>query len=78
MLGACFHHSRAASTRNSSATAGCPVAHRTMGVAAEAARAAIGEFADAGFDHLALINAGPDPDAFLDAFGSGLGDAIRG
>jgi G6PDH family F420-dependent oxidoreductase len=34
-------------------------------------------FADAGFDHLVLQNAGPDPDAFLDAFAGKLGDAMR-
>jgi len=33
-------------------------------------------FADAGFDHLALMNAGPDPDAFFDAFESELRDAL--
>ncbi len=36
------------------------------------------EFADAGFDHLALLPAGPDVDAFFDFFTSGLQDRLRG
>jgi hypothetical protein len=35
------------------------------------------EFADAGYDHLALINAGPDPDGFFDFFSKELGPALR-
>jgi len=34
--------------------------------------AAIKEFADAGFDHIALLNGGPDPDAFFDFFADQL------
>ncbi|WP_040509528.1 TIGR03557 family F420-dependent LLM class oxidoreductase [Gordonia soli] len=35
-------------------------------------------FADAGFDNLTLLNAGPDPDEFLDVAADGLVDAVRG
>lgn len=35
------------------------------------------QFVDAGFDHLALINAGPDPDGFFDFFTSELAGPIR-
>ncbi len=35
------------------------------------------QFVDAGFDHLALINAGPDPDGFFDFFASELAGPIR-
>jgi G6PDH family F420-dependent oxidoreductase len=35
------------------------------------------QFVDAGFDHLTLINAGPDPDGFFDFFESELAGAIR-
>ncbi len=35
------------------------------------------EFVDAGFDRLALINAGPDVDGFLDVCASDLIDKIR-
>jgi G6PDH family F420-dependent oxidoreductase len=35
------------------------------------------EFADAGYDHLALINAGPDMDGFFDFFSKELGPALR-
>ncbi len=35
------------------------------------------QFVDAGFDHLALINAGPDPEGFFDFFNSELADPIR-
>ncbi|MGB3635551.1 MAG: TIGR03557 family F420-dependent LLM class oxidoreductase [Rubrobacteraceae bacterium] len=35
------------------------------------------QFVDAGFDHLALINAGPDPDGFFDFFTSELAEPIR-
>ncbi|GAA1594325.1 hypothetical protein GCM10009804_58670 [Kribbella hippodromi] len=34
-------------------------------------------FADASYDHLALINAGPDPDGFFDFFAKELGPALR-
>jgi G6PDH family F420-dependent oxidoreductase len=35
------------------------------------------EFAGAGFDHLALVNAGPDPDGFLDFFAAELAEPLR-
>lgn len=35
------------------------------------------QFVDAGFDHLALINAGPDPDGFFDFFASELAEPMR-
>jgi len=35
------------------------------------------QFADAGFDHLALINAGPDVDAFLDFYAAELAAPLR-
>lgn len=38
---------------------------------------AFGEFADAGFDHLALMDGGPDPDAFLAFFADELGPRLR-
>jgi G6PDH family F420-dependent oxidoreductase len=34
-------------------------------------------YAEAGYDHLALINAGPDPDGFFDFFTKELGPALR-
>jgi hypothetical protein len=35
------------------------------------------QFVDAGFDRLALTNAGPDPDGFLDFFASELNAPVR-
>lgn len=35
------------------------------------------EYVDAGFDHLVLMNAGPDPDGFLEFFGEQLADRLR-
>ncbi|WP_219418211.1 TIGR03557 family F420-dependent LLM class oxidoreductase [Pseudonocardia nigra] len=35
------------------------------------------QFVDAGFDRIVLMNAGPDPDAFLDFFASDLSDRLR-
>jgi G6PDH family F420-dependent oxidoreductase len=35
------------------------------------------QFADAGFDHLALLNAGPDPDGFLDFYTRELAEPLR-
>lgn len=35
------------------------------------------QFVDAGFDHLALLNAGPDPDGFFDFFTSTLAEPLR-
>jgi hypothetical protein len=32
---------------------------------------------DAGYDHLALINAGPDPEGFFDFFASELAEPLR-
>lgn len=39
--------------------------------------AAVKKYVDAGFDHLVLMNAGPDPDGFLDFFASELGPRLR-
>lgn len=36
------------------------------------------EFADAGYDRLVMMNAGPDPDGFLDFYTGELRDALRG
>ena len=35
------------------------------------------QFVDAGYDHLALINAGPDPEGFFDFFASELAEPLR-
>lgn len=35
------------------------------------------QFADTGYDHLALINAGPDPDGFFDFFEKELAEPVR-
>lgn len=35
------------------------------------------EFASAGFDHLALVNAGPDPDGFFEFFAAELAEPLR-
>jgi G6PDH family F420-dependent oxidoreductase len=35
------------------------------------------EFAGAGFDHLALVNAGPDPDGFFEFFANELEEPLR-
>jgi len=35
------------------------------------------QFVDAGFDHIVLQNAGPDPDGFLDFFTTSLADRLR-
>jgi G6PDH family F420-dependent oxidoreductase len=39
--------------------------------------AAVGEYVEAGFDHLVLQNAGPDPDGFLDFFRDTLAERLR-
>ncbi|MBV2364021.1 TIGR03557 family F420-dependent LLM class oxidoreductase [Streptomonospora nanhaiensis] len=39
--------------------------------------AAVQQFADAGFDRLALVNAGPDPDGFFDFFEKELNERLR-
>lgn len=38
---------------------------------------AVRKYVDAGFDHLVLQNAGPDPDGFLDFFRDTLADRLR-
>jgi alkanesulfonate monooxygenase SsuD/methylene tetrahydromethanopterin reductase-like flavin-dependent oxidoreductase (luciferase family) len=35
------------------------------------------QFVDAGFDHLALLNAGPDPDGFFEFFARDLAEPLR-
>jgi G6PDH family F420-dependent oxidoreductase len=35
------------------------------------------QFADAGFDHLVALNAGPDPDGFMDFFTRELAEPLR-
>ena len=35
------------------------------------------QFVDAGYDHLALINAGPNPEGFFDVFASELAEPLR-
>ena len=35
------------------------------------------QFVDAGYDHLALMNAGPDPEGFFDFFASELAEPLR-
>ncbi|WP_405091618.1 hypothetical protein OG767_00055 [Micromonospora sp. NBC_01392] len=39
--------------------------------------AAVQKYVDAGFDHLVLQNAGPDPDGFLDFYRDTLADRLR-
>ena len=39
--------------------------------------AAAQQFVDAGFDHLVLMNAGPDPDGFLEFFSNELAEPLR-
>ncbi|MEV0005841.1 LLM class F420-dependent oxidoreductase [Micromonospora sp. NPDC050980] len=39
--------------------------------------AAVKEYADAGFDHVVLQNAGPDPDGFLDFYRDTLAERLR-
>jgi G6PDH family F420-dependent oxidoreductase len=39
--------------------------------------AAVKKYVDAGFDHLVLQNAGPDPDGFLDFYRQTLADRLR-
>src|ERR671911_1280510 len=48
-----------------------------VGPDASAHLAVAQQFVDAGYDHLALINAGPDPDGFLDFFASELAEPLR-
>jgi hypothetical protein len=35
------------------------------------------QFVDPGYDHLALINAGPDPEGFFDFFASEVAEPLR-
>jgi hypothetical protein len=35
------------------------------------------QFVDAGFDHLVAMNAGPDPDGFMDFFARELAGPLR-
>jgi hypothetical protein len=35
------------------------------------------QFVDAGYDHLALINTGPDPEGFFDFFALELAEPLR-
>jgi G6PDH family F420-dependent oxidoreductase len=37
-----------------------------------------GQFVDAGFDRIALLNAGPDPDGFIEFFRTELAERLRG
>jgi G6PDH family F420-dependent oxidoreductase len=39
---------------------------------------AVGEYAAAGYDHIVLMNAGPDPDGFIDFFAKELHDQLPG
>ncbi|MDQ4115572.1 MAG: TIGR03557 family F420-dependent LLM class oxidoreductase [Actinomycetota bacterium] len=48
-----------------------------LGPDVEAHVATVRQFADAGYDRLALINAGPDPDGFFDFFASELSHPLR-
>jgi hypothetical protein len=48
-----------------------------VGPEASAHLAVAQQFVDAGYDHLALINAGPDPEGFFDFFASELAEPIR-
>jgi G6PDH family F420-dependent oxidoreductase len=38
---------------------------------------AVRSYVDAGFDHLVLLNAGPDPDGFIDFYAEELGERVR-
>jgi G6PDH family F420-dependent oxidoreductase len=49
----------------------------SVGPTADTHVAAVRRYLDAGFDHIVLLNAGPDPDAFIDFFASGLHDKLR-
>ena len=53
--------------------------NQTFGCGPDAARhlEVAQQFVNAGFDHLALINAGPDPEGFFDFFTSELNEPIR-
>jgi G6PDH family F420-dependent oxidoreductase len=49
----------------------------SVGPAPDTHVAAVRRYLDAGFDHIVLLNAGPDPDAFMDFFASVLHDRLR-
>jgi hypothetical protein len=38
---------------------------------------AVKEYVQAGYDHIVLQNAGPDPEGFIDFFHKDLGDKLR-
>jgi len=48
-----------------------------VGPEASAHIAVAQQFVDAGYDHLALVNAGPDPGGFFDFFASELAEPLR-
>jgi hypothetical protein len=48
-----------------------------VGPDASAHLAVAHQFVDAGYDHLALINAGPDPEGFFDSFALELAEPLR-
>ena len=48
-----------------------------VGPEASAHLAVAQQFVDAGYDHLVLINAGPDPEGFFDFFASELAEPLR-
>jgi G6PDH family F420-dependent oxidoreductase len=48
-----------------------------LGPDAEPYVEAVRKYTDAGFDHIVLQNAGPDPDGFLDFFAKDLHDKLR-
>jgi G6PDH family F420-dependent oxidoreductase len=48
-----------------------------VGPAVDTHVAAVQRYVEAGFDHLVLMNAGPDPDGFLDFYASELGPRLR-
>jgi hypothetical protein len=49
----------------------------TVGPDAQPYVDAVKEYTDAGFDHIVLQNAGPDPDGFIDFFAGELRDKLR-
>jgi G6PDH family F420-dependent oxidoreductase len=50
----------------------------TVGPDPEPYAEAVRKYADAGFDHIVLQNAGPDPDGFIDFFAKELKDRLTG
>jgi hypothetical protein len=47
-----------------------------VGLDAEPYVEAVRTYTDAGFDHIVLMNAGPDPDGFIDFFAKELRDRL--